>query len=68
MRFKGKESKIKILLFENILVADEIDEQTQNGIAATTNGITESLFRHPFTERRVKKINECYDLVFWQKK
>jgi len=68
MRLKGKEAKIKIFLFENIFIADEIDEQSEYCIAPATNSITESLFRHPSTERRIKKINECYDLVFGHNK
>lgn len=56
MWFERNETQVQNLLMQNIIVSQEIDENIQNGIYASTNRIAEGLYREEFSERRVKKI------------
>jgi hypothetical protein len=64
MGFECEKTKIEVFLLQDELVADKIYQQAQYGICTAADGIPKGLFRHELPERRIKKINECYDPVF----
>ena len=62
MWFKGKETEVKVFFFEDELIADKVHSKSQHGVGAAAHSVTEGLFRHPFPEGRVKKIDEPDDI------
>jgi len=68
MGFEGKETKVEVLLFQDVLVADKIDQKPDHRIGSPANGITEGLLRHEAPEGRVEEVNEGDDLIFWHRK
>lgn len=64
MRLKSIEPEIEYLPGKNIIVADKIYQQSEQGISTTAGCITECLQGHETPEGRVKKVddagNECF--------
>jgi hypothetical protein len=68
MGLEGKEAKNQHMFFEDVIVAEEINENIQKSIGGTTGPIPESLQGHHFPERRIKIINKRIDPFFGHKR
>ena len=58
------QSQVDIAFVEDIVVADEIEEDIQQGVRASADCVAEGLNGHQLAEGGVKKINEICDPRF----
>jgi hypothetical protein len=65
MRFECNKSQVQNLLVQNKIVGQEKNNNIKNCIKAPTGGITKALQRKNLSKRRIKKVNNRNDYLFW---
>lgn len=64
VRLDREEAQIDIVLVQDEIIADGIHDDIYQRIASATCCITKGLQRHDPAERRVKKVDKCYNSFF----